>query len=190
MDSVQQPWGHDNWTQQAWAQPTRVPPTQSQQAWTRPVAETAASQPQYETPYQRPYPRLAAALGVKRRTLEAILERVQHDLGQLRDLTLSELKLLVNVADAERIFYLVQWERLQAHLEHYGTLPQDELWPLLETLVPIFERHFNPEGRGRSRLNEELIALYRAEFCGLEGEMCLNLTPPSPVRKFLRWLGL
>lgn len=185
MDSVQQTWVQDNWTQQAWAQQP-----QSQQAWARPATGAAASQPQYQQqrPYQRPYPRLAAALGVKRRTLEDVLERVQHDLGKLRDLTLSELKLLVNVADAERIFYLVQWERLQAHLELYGTLPQDELWPLLETLVPIFERHFNPT-YGRSRLNEALIALYRAEFCGLEGEVCLNLKPPSPVDQFLRWLG-
>ena len=180
MDSVQQTWVQDNWTQQAWAQPTRG----------QPATGAAASQPQYRQPYQRPYPRLAAALGVERRTLEAILERVQHDLGKLRDLTLAELKLLVNVADAERIFYLVQWERLQAHLELYGTLPQDELWPLLETLVPIFERHFNPKPYRQSRLNEKLVALYRAEFRGLDGEMCLNLTPPSPARKFLQWLGL
>ena len=171
MDTVQQDWTREGWTQQTWTQQTwvnRAPAPQSQ---------------------QRQYPRLAAALGVERRTLADVFEQVQHNLSKLRNLTLAELKLLVNVSDAERIFYLVQWERLQGHLELYGTLPEEDLWPLLETLAPIFERHFNPSFYHRSRLNDTLIALYRAEFFGLDGDVCLNLTPPSPTQRVLAWLG-
>ncbi len=138
--------------------------------------------------------RLAAALGLERNTLETILTGVQHDLQHdlqtLRRLTLDDLLALgVRVNDAERLFYLVQWERLQAHLEHRGVLPEtSELGPLLETLTPIFERHFSRN----ARLNDTLITLYRTEFSQPdEGEdLCLNLTPPSPTRRFLGWLGL
>ncbi len=140
-------------------------------------------------PPQRKRSRLAAALGVERRTLEPVLVRAQYDVRKLRTLTLTELRGFVNLADAERIFYLVQWERLQAHLELYGALPEEDLGPLLQTLTPIFERHFSG-ARDRSRLNETLVALYRAEFSGRHENLCLNLTPPSPARRFLGWLGL
>ena len=129
--------------------------------------------------------RLAAALGVERHTLARVLAGAQHNLSQLRALTLADLRVLgVSLRDAERIFYLVQWERLQAHLERYGTLPQEDLRPLLETLTPIFDRHFS-----RSVcLNETLLSLYRAEFGTYQA---VRSSPPtaSPTRRFLHWLG-
>ena len=90
-----------------------------------------------------------------------------------------------NRRDAERIFYLVQWERLQLFLEAHGELPErTELEPLLATLSPIFERHFS---RGE-RLNETLLALYRAALSG-RGDTYLTPCPPSPARRLLSWLG-
>lgn len=132
-------------------------------------------------------PRLARALGVRRWALSAVLGRAQHNLHSLRELTLTDLLALdIGARDAERIFYLVQWERLQAHLGHYGELPHShELAPLLETLSPIFERHFSRN----ARLSEALIALYRAEL-GRDAEACLTLTLPHPAKRFLLWLGL
>jgi len=132
-------------------------------------------------------PRLAGALGVERRALATVFGRAQHNLHRLRALTLPELLALgLRLGDAERIFYLVQWERLQAHLERRGELPESaELAPLLEALNPIFERHF----RRGSRLNETLVALYRAELSGRDSDSCLTLAPPSPAKRFLTWLG-
>jgi hypothetical protein len=132
--------------------------------------------------------RLARTLGVRRQTLSAVFGKAQHNLRRLRELTLVELlELGIGTRDAERLFYLVQWERLQAHLGHYGKLPDSrELAPLLATLNPIFERHFSQDGR----LSEALIALYRAELAGQDAETCLDLTPPSPAKRLLLWLGL
>jgi hypothetical protein len=106
--------------------------------------------------------RLAGVLGVERRALETVLAAAHHDLERLRRLTLGELRALgLPARDAERIFYLVQWERLHAHLELHGELlERPELAPLLETLAPIFERHFDHN----DRLNDALLALYRAEL--------------------------
>ncbi len=137
-------------------------------------------------PQERKRSRLAAALGVERRTLADVLAQAQYNLDKLRSLTLTDLQLLLSVRDAERVFYLVQWEYLQAHLELYGTLPQADLEPLLKTLTPIFERHFS----GNTRLNETLLALYRAELTGRSEDVCLNLTSPSSAHRLLRWLGL
>lgn len=113
--------------------------------------------------------RLARALGVERRSLEYALDRARYDrahhhLEALRKLTLAELSAPpLRPGDAERIFYLVQWERLQAHLETYGELPEPaELTPLLEALTPIFERHFSRS----ARLNETLLGLYQRVACG------------------------
>lgn len=133
-------------------------------------------------------PRLARALGVRRRALSAVLGKAQHNLHSLRELTLTDLLALgIGARDAERIFYLVQWEWLQAHLGHYGELPHSHgLTPLLDTLGPIFERHFSHN----ARLSEALIALYRAELSEQGTETCLNPTPPGPVKHFLLWLGL
>lgn len=150
-------------------------------------------QPRYWTapstlPRSNRLSRLARALGVRRQALSAVLGKAQHNLYKLRALTLAELLALgIGTRDAERLFYLVQWERLQAHLGHYGELPDSlELVPLLETLNPIFERHFSQEGR----LSDTLIALYRAGLSGREAETCLNLMPPNPVKRLLLWLGL
>ena len=109
--------------------------------------------------------RLARALGVERRAVEHALDRAHH-LEALRKLTLAELSAPpLRPGDAERIFYLVQWERLQAHLETYGELPEPaELTPLLETLTPIFERHFSRS----TRLNETLLELYRGAFADVQ----------------------
>jgi len=133
-------------------------------------------------------PRLARSLGVERRALATVFGRAQNNLRRLRALTLPELLALgLRPRDAERIFYLVQWERLQAHLERRGELPESaELAPLLKALNPIFERHFS---RG-SRLSETLVALYRAELSGGDGGGCLTLVPPSPTKRLLRWLEL
>lgn len=133
-------------------------------------------------------PRLARALGVRRRALSAVLGKAQHNLHSLRKLTLTDLLALgVGARDAERIFYLVQWEGLQAHLELHGELPDKlELTPLLDTLTPIFKRHFS---RG-ARLSETLIALYRAELAEQNAETCLDLTPPNPAKRLLLWLGI
>jgi hypothetical protein len=81
-------------------------------------------------------PRLAGALGVERRALATVLGRAQNNLRKLRALTLPELLALgLRLRDAERIFYLVQWEQLQAHLARRGELPESaELTPLLATL--------------------------------------------------------
>lgn len=106
--------------------------------------------------------RLAGVLGVERRALETVLTAAHHDLERLRRLTLGDLRTLgLRTHDAERIFYLVQWERLQAHLELHGELlERPKLAPLLGTLAPIFERHFDRN----ARLNDALLALYRAEL--------------------------
>lgn len=151
------------------------------------------SRPQYRaTPSTPPrsnhLPRLARALGIRRQALSAVLGKAQHNLYSLRKLTLTDLLALgIGARDAERLFYLVQWERLQAHLERHGELPESsELGPLLDTLNPIFERHFSRS----ARLSETLIALYRAELSGHAEKSCLEFTPPSPARRFLGWLGL
>ena len=141
------------------------------------------SWPVNAAPQERKRSRLAAALGVERRTLADVLAEAQHNLYTLRAMTLTDLQRLVSVSDAERVFYLVQWEYLQAHLELYGTLPdKSELEPLLATLTPIFERHFSRS----TRLNETLLALYRAELSARNEDTCLSLTPPSLARQFLR----
>lgn len=149
------------------------------------------SRPRWTTPFAPPRKthlhRLARSLGVERRSLATVLERAQNNLHRLRALTLPELLALgLRPRDAERIFYLVQWERLQAHLEKRGELPGSaELAPLLEILNPIFERHFS---RG-ARLSETLVALYRAELSGQDSGS-LTLVPPSPAKRFLLWLRI
>ena len=150
-------------------------------------------QPRYWTtpstpPRSNRLSRLARALGVRQQALSVVLGKAQHNLYRLRALTLADLLALgIGTRDAERLFYLVQWERLQAHLGHYGELPDShELAPLLDTLNPIFERHFSQDGR----LSEALLALYRAEFVEQDAEACLDLTPPNPARRLLLWLGL
>lgn len=140
-----------------------------------------------ETPKKTRLPQLAKALGVERQSLETVLRAAQHNLCKLRDLNLSALHLLgVRPRDAERLYYLVQWERLQAHLERHGELPGSaELEPLLSTLNPIFRKHFSHNGR----LNETLIALYRTELTLRPEESCLEVTSVTPTRRFLGWLG-
>lgn len=132
--------------------------------------------------------RLAGALGAERAALSTVLGAAQGSLHGLRRLTLSDLlELELRERDAERIFYLVQWEGLQAHLERRGELPGSaELAPLLATLNPIFERHFS---RG-ARLSETLVALYRAELSGQDSDGCLTLVPPSPTKRLLHLFGL
>ncbi len=132
--------------------------------------------------------RLASALGVDTRALERAFSATRYSLSRLRALSLPEVQALgLRLRDAERLYYLVQWEYLQDHLERHGELPEvGTLEPLLATLNPIFIRHFS---RGE-RLNETLIALYRNELTAATGERCLELTPPSPTSRFLRWLGL
>lgn len=132
-------------------------------------------------------PRLAAALGVEPGALSLAFGATGYTLNRLRALSLTELKALdLRPRDAERLYYLVQWEYLQDHLERRGELPETgELEPLLATLNPIFIRHFSRS----ERLNETLIALYRSELTRQAGERCLELTPPSPTSRFLRWLG-
>lgn len=159
-------------------------------------ARHEARQPYSGRPYLgRPHPaapprqrhaKLAAALGVERRGLDAVLEGVRNDLHGLRALGLADLTALTNRRDAERIFYLVQWERLQVFLGAHGELPErTELEPLLKALTPIFERHFS---RGE-RLNETLLALYRAALSGRGESTYLTPRPPSPARRLLTWLG-
>ena len=133
-------------------------------------------------------PRLAAALGVERRALGLVFGSVHYNLGRLRALSLADLlRLNIRLRDAERLFYLVQWEGLQAHLESHGELPGvRDLEPLLATLNPLFIRHFS-QGE---RLNETLIALYRGELSQEARERCLELTPPTRARRVLGWLGL
>lgn len=123
-------------------------------------------------------PRLARALGVERRALGHALNRAHHDLTALRNLTLTDLSAPpLRTGDAERIFYLVQWERLQAYLETHGELPKPaELTPLLDTLTPIFERHFSRT----ARLNETLLSLYRAEL-GVNAHADLTAQNPEGV---------
>lgn len=115
-----------------------------------------------------------------------MLDTTRNDLHDLRALGLADLTALTTRRDAERIFYLVQWERLQVFLEAHGELPErTELEPLLATLTPIFERHFS---RGE-HLNETLLALYRAALSGRGAATYLTPRPPSPARRLLTWLG-
>lgn len=144
-------------------------------------------QPQAQPRLRSAVPRLARALGVERRALGHALNRARHDLTALRKLTLADLsKPPLRTGDAERIFYLVQWERLQAHLETHGKLPEPaELAPLLETLTPIFERHFSRT----ARLNETLLSLYRAE---LGADAHAELTAQNPAgfwQHFVFWMS-
>ena len=147
--------------------------------------QLGARRPHPAAPQRGRHAKLAAALGVERRGLEAVLGETRGDLHDLRALGLADLTALTDRRDAERIFYLVQWERLQLFLEAHGELPErTELEPLLATLTPIFERHFS---RGE-RLNESLLALYRAALSG-RGDTYLTPRPPSPARRLLTWLG-
>lgn len=129
--------------------------------------------------------RLASALGVERSALTTALGAAQGTLQGLRRLTLSDLlELELRLGDAERIFYLVQWERLQAHLERRGELPESgELESLLRVLIPIFERHFS---RG-AHLSDALLA-YRAEFSGNESGYDPALAPTGLAERARRWL--
>lgn len=104
--------------------------------------------------------RVNAALNAFRRTPRA---RAGSDLAKLRQLSLAELTALpeLTLEEAEKLFYVVQWERLQAHLELCGTLPGDaELGPLLASLNPLFERHFH----ARIQLSAPFVKDYRALF--------------------------
>ncbi len=140
-------------------------------------------QPQAQPRLRSAVPRLARAFGVERRALGHALNRARHDLTALRKLTLADLSTPpLRTGDAERIFYLVQWERLQAHLETHGKLPEPaELAPLLETLTPIFERHFSHTAPLSRRLNETLLTLHRAEL-GLYAISQPGLTARFPKR--------
>lgn len=150
------------------------------------VRQSGTRRPYRVAPPHKRYAKLSAALGVERRGLEAVLTAVRGDLQDLRALGLADLLALTNRCDAERIFYLVQWERLQVHLEAHGELPERaELEHLLATLTPIFERHFS---RGE-RLNETLLALYRAALSGRGESTYLTPRPPSPAQRLLTWLG-
>lgn len=145
-----------------------------------------SGRPYLAPPQRKRHAKLAAALGVERRGLDAVLDMTHNDLHDLCALGLADLTALTNRRDAERIFYLVQWERLQLFLEAHGELPErTELEPLLATLTPIFERHFS---RGE-RLNETLLALYRAALSGRGEATYLTPRPPSPARRLLTWLG-
>lgn len=138
------------------------------------------------TPENRSRTKLATALGVERGGLDAVLRAAHGNLVELRALGLAEMSALARRRDAERIFYLVQWERLQAHLRAHGELPEPgELEPLLALLNPIFERHFSRN----SRFNETLLSLYRAALSSRGEETYLTPHPPSPARRLLTWLG-
>ena len=148
--------------------------------------QLGTGRPHRTQPQRQRHAKLAAALGVDRRGLETVLNKARNDLNDLRALGLADLTALTTRRDAERIFYLVQWERLQLFLEAHGELPErTELEPLLATLTPIFERHFS---RGE-RLNETLLALYRAALSGRGEGTYLTPRPPSPARRLLTWLG-
>lgn len=152
----------------------------------RQETQLGTRRPYRAPPPQQRHAKLAAALGVERRGLDAVLGAARNDLQGLRALGLADLAALTNRRDAERIFYLVQWERLQVFLEAHGELPAAaELGPLLATLTPIFERHFS---RG-DRLNETLLVLYRAALLGRGEATYLTPRPPSPARRLLTWLG-
>ena len=154
--------------------------------WT-PLRNTRDTQLRPATKASKGLPRLAAALGVEVRALTRAFGATGYNLSRLRTLSLADLQALeLRPHDAERLFYLVQWEYLQDHLERHGELPETgKLEPLLATLNPIFIRHFSRS----ERLNETLIALYRSELTVAAGERCLELTPPSPTSRLLRWLG-
>ena len=139
----------------------------------------------YRAPPRRRHAKLASALGVERQGLEAVLDKAR-DLHSLRALGLADLLALTNRRDAERIFYLVQWERLQVHLGAHSELPAAaELEPLLATLTPIFEQHFSRS----ERLSETSLALYRSALPGRGAATYLTPRPPSPARRLLTWLG-
>jgi hypothetical protein len=107
--------------------------------------------------------KVACALGVRRRALEAVFTAAAFDPGEVQRLSLAQLAAFPEVAleEAEKLFYFVQWERLQTHLELCGSLPGDaELAPLLASLQPLFERHF----RARIQLSASLVRAYRALF--------------------------
>lgn len=127
--------------------------------------------------------RIAHTLGVERSSLALALSRARYNLTALRSLTLTDLLALeMRPGDAERIFYLVQWERLQAHLDTTGELPDAaELTPLLRLLTPIFEHHFS-RGAAGARLNETLLTCYRAV---LEPDAAPTPDPVEQVSKRL-----
>lgn len=135
----------------------------------------------------------ARVLATSGEAVEAIFTHAQFDSSRLQRLSLAQLAALpgVTAVDAEKVFYLVQWERLQAHLELHGALPEGaELAPLLATLAPIFERHF----RAHDRLNAAFLTRYRALLTVRQRAWwqrpCLELLPNPPTIRLLVRLGL
>lgn len=136
---------------------------------------------------------LADALGVAKPAVQRVLAHADFDVEALKHFSLLELGALPGMTQdaAEKLFYLVQWEHLQAHLELHGSLPESaELEPLLSTLTPIFERHF----RDTDRLNAAFLRRYRAHLAGSQRPCrwqrpCLELLPKLPKSRFLTWLG-
>ena len=125
--------------------------------------------------------------------MRALLGHVGYDLGALRRLSLVELGALPGMTPdaAEKLFYLVQWEGVQAHLELHGSLPERaKLGPLLDVLTPIFERHFETT----DRLSAEVLTRYRAQLAA-QRRSCWGQRPcleglPRPTRaRLLTWLG-
>jgi len=136
---------------------------------------------------------LAEVLGVRRRTVRAVFEHVAYDLVVLRQLRLEELEALPGVGgeSARKLFYFVQWERLQSHLEANGELPEPEtLVPLLGSLTPIYERHFKDKDLSRGGS----LSLYREQLAKSQvfspwGCSYAGFRTRSPLRCFLAWLG-
>ena len=104
----------------------------------------------------------ASSLSVARQEVRTLLKFVGRDLLRLEALTLGELEAVPDVSrsTAQKVFYAVQVERLQRHLEDCGALPEpDVLTPLRELLKPIYEAHF--EAR---QMSASFSPRYRAHY--------------------------
>ena len=104
----------------------------------------------------------AHALSVARKEVRTLLNVVDKDLLRLEALTLSELETVRGVSrcTAQKVFYAVQVERLQRHLEDCGALPEPEvLEPLLSVLKPIYAAHFEVQ-----RMSASFSPRYQAHY--------------------------
>ena len=103
----------------------------------------------------------ASRLQLNKDEVKAVIHSVKGDVGRLEALTLQHLEETgISEETAQKLFYFVQWDKLQRHLEMYDALPESaDLELLLSTLALIRERHFQ-----RLYISASLVAMYRTIY--------------------------
>lgn len=102
----------------------------------------------------------ASRLHLDKEEVKAVIRSVGGNIERLEALTLERLEATgISEATAQKLFYFVQWSKLQRHLEMYDTLPESADLEVLTTLALIRERHFQ-----RLYISASLVSMYRAAY--------------------------